>query len=225
MLVALVGAIVFVGLRRRPVTPADRVTGRKFVAALRNPAVLLVSLAGFCTYAVWTYLNTWMPTYGTEVLGIDLAAAGAATALVPLAGIISRPGGGWLSDRIGGRIVPVIAVSFLATSLLLALLSSAPSPTAFAVLLALTGGAVNLSVGLYLVYVTVLAGPATQGTSLSVLLTASQVGNLVAPVLGGWLIARVSWTAGFGFAVGLALAGLVAIAVVPSVVAHEGQPG
>ena len=157
-----------------------------------------------------------MPTYGPDVLGIELAAAGAATALVPLAGIVSRPGGGRLSERLGGRLQPVIVTSFIASILLLYLISVAPSPTAFAALLALTGGAVNLAVGLYLVYVNTLADAATQGTSLSVLFTFSQVGNLVAPVAGGWLIAELSWTAGFGFAVALAIVGLATILVAPA---------
>lgn len=215
-LLGLLGLVVSAALLRQPIIPGDRVTLRQFVTALRNSAVLLVSLASFCTYAVWTFLNTWMPSYGTEVLGIELAAAGAATALVPLAGMLSRPGGGWLSERLGGRLQPVIVASFLTSILLISLLRAAPSPTTFAVLLALTGGAVNLAVGLYLVYVNLLADASVQGTSLSVLLTFSQVGNLVAPIVGGWLIADVSWTAGFGFAVGLAIVGLVTILVVPT---------
>ena len=222
-LVALVGLGVFLVALRRPVGAADRVTPAQFVAALRNGPVLLVSAASFCTYVVWTFLNTWMPTYGTEVLGIDLAAAGAAAALVPLAGIVARPAGGWLSARIGGRLVPVIVASFLATTVLLVLLSRAPAPTAFAILLALTGGAVNLSVGLYLVYVHGLADAATQGTSLAVLATVSQVGNLVAPVAGGWFIDRFSWTAGFGFAAALAVAGLVAVTLVPITARRSGR--
>lgn len=216
LVVATVGLIVFVAVLDRRIEAAERVTVRQFVVALRQPAVLLVSIAGFCTYAVWTFLNTWMPTYGTEVLGIELAAAGAATALVPLAGIVARPGGGWLADRLGGRLHPVIVTSFVASIPLLSLLSLAPSPSAFAVLLALTGAAVNLSVGLYLVQVSSLADAATPGTSLSVLATFSQLGNLVAPIVGGWAIARFSWTAGFGFAVALAAVGLVTILLVPA---------
>lgn len=216
-LAALVGSLLFLAFRPAPVTKTERATGAELLAALRNPPVLLVSFASFCTYAVWTFLNTWMPTYGNEVLGIDLAAAGAATALVPLAGILSRPGGGWLSDVLDGRLVPVIAASFVGTLGLLYALSNAPSPTAFAVLLALTGGAVNLAVGLYLVYVALLADESTQGTSLAVLVTFSQVGNLVAPVVGGWLIVSFSWRTGFGFGMGLAVLGLATILLVPSI--------
>lgn len=212
--IALIGLIISVALLRQPIRADGRVTVRQFVAALRNPAVLLVSIASFCTYSIWTFLNTWMPTYGNEVLGIELAAAGAATAMVPLAGIISRPGGGWLSEQLGGRLRPVIVLSFLASILFVSLLSIAPSLTTFVLLLALTGGAVNLAVGLYFVYVNTLAGASTAGTSLSVLQTFSQLGNLVAPVVGGWLIAEISWPAGFGFAVALAIIGLITILVV-----------
>lgn len=215
-LIAVVGLVVAAVALREPVTAAGRVSMGQFLAALRDPAVLLVSVASFCTYTVWTFLNTWMPTYGTEVLGIDLAAAGAATALVPLAGMVSRPGGGWIADRLGGRLQPVIVASFVGTLLALLLLSGASTPQTFALLLAASGGAVNLAVGLYLVYVNVLAGAETQGTSLAVLFTVSQFGNLLAPVAGGWFITRFSWTAGFGFAGAVAALGLLTVVLAPA---------
>lgn len=211
----LLGLILVLALLDEPVLTGGAISLPEFATSLRNPSVLLVSVASLCTYAVWTFLLTWMPTYGTEVLGIELAAAGAATALVPLAGIASRIGGGWLSELLGGRLRVIIAASFVSSIALLYLLSGAPSPTAFAVLLALAGAAVNLSVGLYLVYVNLLTPAATQGTGLSVLLTFSQVGNLLAPVAGGWAIDQLSWTAGFGFAAGLAVVGLASIGLVP----------
>lgn len=213
---ATVGYVTFLALLSEPIEAPDRITVPQFLATLRNPSVLLVSTASLCTYAVWTFLVTWMPSYGTEVLGFDLAAAGAATALVPLAGIVARPSGGWLSDLLDGRLVPIIVTSFLTSVLFLYLLSTAPSPVVFAILLALTGAAVNLAVGLYLVYINLLADASTQGTSLSVLLTFSQIGNLVAPVVGGWMIDQFSWAAGFGFAMGLAIVGLAAIVLAPS---------
>lgn len=214
-LLAVIGFLVVLALLRQPIQATSRITVRQFVLTLRNPSVLLVSTASLCTYTVWTFLVTWMPTYGNEVLGIDLAAAGAATALVPLAGIVARPSGGWLADRLQGRLRPVIGASFVTSIPLLLGLSVAPTPVAFAVLLALTGAAVNLGVGLYLVYVNRLSQEATRGTSLSVLVTVSNIGNLSAPVLGGLIIVQFSWATGFGFAAGLALTGLVSILLVP----------
>lgn len=210
----VLGLVAFTVLLRRPVEVDATVTIAQFLAALRNVPVLLVSLACFCSYTIWTFLTTWMPTYGTDVLGIELAVAGAATALVPVAGIVARPAGGWLSHRLGGRLSALIGVSFIATVPLLYGLSVAPSATAFAALLALSGAAVNLAIGLYFVYVNRLTEAATSATSLSVLSTFSQVGNLVAPVAGGWLIDGVSWTAGFGFVAALAVVGLVVVSTV-----------
>lgn len=219
------GLAGFLALLGPPVRPPGRVTVEEFLTTLGNRSVLLVSLAGLCTYTIWTFLVTWMPAYGTEVLGFGLAAAGAATALVPLAGIVARPSGGWLSDRLGGRLVPVIVTSFFASILMLVLLNQAPSPLGFAVLLALAGAAVNLAVGLYLVYVNALAASATQASSLSVLLTFSQVGNLIAPVAGGWAIERFSWSGGFGFAIGLAVLGLAATVLVARLADVEPRRG
>ena len=214
-LLAALGFLIVVALLRSPIESHGRITTQQFLDTLGNPSVLLVSLASMCTYGIWIFLVSWMPAFGNEVLGIDLRAAGAVAALVPLAAIVARPGGGWLSDRLDGRLRPVIGISFVASIPLLYALSIASSPVAFAVLLALTGAAVNLGVGLYLVYITILSEAATQGTSLSVLITVSNIGNLAAPVLGGWIIVNLSWTAAFAFVIGLAVVGLVAILLVP----------
>lgn len=88
--------------------------------------------------------------------------------------------------------------------------------TGFAVLLAFAGAAVNLAVGLYLVDVNALAELVTQGTSLSVLITFSQIENFTPPVVGGVGIEEISWTAGFGLAAVLAIADLITILVAPS---------
>ena len=212
---AAAGLLVVAAVHREPVTTASEVTVAQYLAAVRDPDVLLVSTMALCSYAVWTYLTTWMPTYGTEVVGVDLATAGAAAALVPLAGLLARPGGGWVADRLGGRLRPVVAASFVATAALLLALGEARSPAAFAAVLALLGASVNLAVGLYFVYVARLADPATTATSLSVLAGLSQVGNLVAPAAGGWVIEAVSWSASLWVAAGVAVAGLVALALVP----------
>lgn len=222
-IIGAAGLIGFLTLHPHPITAGDRLTIPEFITTLQNRSVLLVALTSLCTYAIWTFLITWMPSYGTEVLGFSLAAAGAAAALVPLAGILGRPGGGWLSELLNGRLRPVIIASFLTTIPLLYFLNSAPTPVLFLILLALTGAAVNLTVGLYLAYIDSLAALASRGTSLSVLLTFSQVGNLLAPVVSGWMITEFSWAGGFGFAIGLAIVGLGTIMLVPT--AHTATPG
>lgn len=215
---ATVGFLVVLVFLRQPVPAAGAIRVSRLARTVGNRNVVLVSAASLCTYAMWTFLLTWMPAYGTDVLGIDLAAAGAATALVPLAGIVARPSGGWLSDVLGGRVRPIVGVSFAAALLFLLALSRAGTPVTYAVLLALTGAAVNLAVGLYFVSIHRVTDAETRGTGLSVLITFSQVGNLLAPVLGGWVIVAFSWTAAFAVAAGFAVVGLLVTALLPGTV-------
>lgn len=207
--VIALGLLVLLATLRRPVEPqGPPATPQDVLRALRAPGVLLVSLAGLSTYFIWTYLNTWMPTYGTEVVGVGLVAAGAASALVPIAGIAARPTGGWLAQHLPGSLTRIIAGAFLAVVPLVLALHIVPNGVAFALLLAFAGFAVNLPVGLYFLQVQELATEGTGATSLAVLATFSQVGNLVAPATGGWLIEHVSWSASFLAVVGAAVLGL-----------------
>lgn len=193
---------------REPVVSDEHVSLARFARTLRNPTILTVSLAAACSYALFVFFNSWMPTYATEVLSIELAAAGAATALLPFAGIVARPGGGWISDRLDGRRRPVIVASFLLSLPVIFGISLVASPGGFAILMVSAGASVQLAIGVYYVYVSELAEPGTTGTCLAMVTSISTMGSLVAPVLAGWLIDTVSWTAGYGFAVLLAVGGI-----------------
>ena len=212
---ALVGfPLLYLGLDG-PVHGGSSASLADLVATLRDPAILTLSAVSACTYALFLFLNSWMPTYATEVLGIDLAAAGAAAALIPLTGVVARPGGGWLAARLGNRPRPVIVGSLACSLVVVAALAFAATPGRFPALLLLAGLFPQFSIGLYYVYAGELADDGTTGTALALLTTVSTTGSLVAPVVAGWLIDAISWTAGFGFAALVGLAGLGAIFRVP----------
>lgn len=193
---------------RDPIRSHDAVSLAQFGRTLRNPTILAVSLASACSFALFLFFNSWMPTYATEELGVSLAAAGSAAALVPFAGIVARPGGGWISDRIDGRRRPVIVASFVLSLPLVVAVSVVTSSLTFAALMLLTGASIQLAIGVYYVYVSELAEPGTRGTCLAMVTSASTLGALVAPAAGGWLIGNVSWAAGYAFAVLVGLAGI-----------------
>ena len=157
----------------------------------QNGTVLLVSVSSFCAYSLFVFFNSWMPTYATEELGISIAAAGSAAALVPFAGIVARPGGGWISDRIEGRRRPVIVASFVLSLPLIVAISVATSPLAFAGLMLLTGASIQLAIGVYYVYASELAEPGTRGTCLAMVTSMSTFGALVAPAVG---VAVLLWS-------------------------------
>jgi MFS family permease len=148
------------------------------------------------------------------VVSLDLATAGAMTALVPAMGLLARPGGGWLSDRIGGRRRPVLVGTFLLVLPALLAVTAVSSLLGYGAVLVLAGVGSQLGTGVFYVYVGELSAEATRGTGLAVLTTLSISGALTAPVFTGWLIERFSWDVAFGFGAGLAVVGIVAVLLV-----------
>mgnify|MGYP003857399675 CR=1 FL=1 len=189
--VALLGLLLFGYTARKPIQTDTSPSFDGFVFALQNKAVLLVSLSAFCAYALYVFLNTWMPTYGLEILSLSLADAGFVTAAVPLAGIVARTSGGWLSNRIGRR--PVLAAGLLASFVSLVLIPLTHSVVLFIVIATCAGFAVQLGSGVYFVLTRELAASGTEATSLTVLTTILFTGSFSAGIGGGWLIETYSW--------------------------------
>ena len=214
-ILAILGIPILYFAAREPVRSDDAVSIAQFGQTLRNPMILTVSLASACSFALFLFFNSWMPTYATEELGVTLAAAGTAAAFMPFAGIIARPGGGWISDRIGGRRRPVIVASFVLSLPLIIAISVTTSSLSFAALMLLAGASIQLAIGVYYVYVSELAEPGTRGTSLAMVTSASTMGALIAPAVGGWLIGNISWTAGYVFAGLIGFAGIAFTIVAP----------
>lgn len=214
-LLAVVGLPILYLAIRDPVRSDETISFATFRRAIGNRHILIVSAAAGCTYALFSFFNSWMPTYATEVLAIGLGTAGAAASLVPFAGIVVRPGGGWLSDRLNYRRRPVIALSFLLVLPVTVGITLAVTAGQFAVGMLFAGGSVQLAIGVYYVFITELAAPETTGTSLAMMTAISTLGALIAPVAGGWLIESISWSAGYGFAILIALLGVGMIYQVP----------
>lgn len=221
--IAVLGAVLFWAVAAEPIRSAQAPTVGEFARALGNRSVVLVALSAAAVYALYLFLNTWVPTYGTEVLSLPLSAAGFVTALVPLVGILARPGGGWLSSYLGGRYRPVLVGGLLLGFGLLIVIPFAGSVPVFVVLLGAAAFAVQLGIGLYYVLTRELATAGTEGTSLTVMTTVAFTGSFVAPIAGGWVIAGYSWPVAFGAFAVLGALGAVVLLPVPEPVA--GSPG
>lgn len=213
VVIVIAGYILFRITTTEPIRSQGRPSITRFVRALRNRRVILLSLSAFCVNALYLFLNSWMPTYANEVLSISLANAGAVTALVPLVGVVARPGGGLLSDYINRRR-PVIVTSLLATLLLFLLIPRTGVASTYGLLLLVAGFAIQLSVGVFYVYTKELAEPDVEGTSLTVLVMISFTGSLSSPIVGGLLVEAVSWEFAFGAFAAVGFAGIVFVALV-----------
>ena len=193
-----------------------RLSLEQFGRVIRHRGILLASLGSFCTYALFVFFNSWLPTYVVERFTLDLATAGALAALVPLSGLVARPGGGLVAERPGGRlrtvIVAAFAIALAALAGLQVLVSLALLPSVFL----LAGIGSQLGMGALLVSVTRHTEPETRGTAVALLTAMSMTGALVAPPAGGWLIDTVSWSAAFLACGLLAVVGIVAVLAAPT---------
>ena len=213
--IAVFGGVLFLLAANEPVRSGSTPSAAEFVRAVGNRSVVLVGLSEFAAYALYLFLNTWLPTYGTEVLSLPLPVAGLVTALVPLVGIVARPGGGWLSGRLGGRRRPVLAGGLLVGLVLLVGVPFADGMALFLLLVAGAAFAVQLGTGVYYVLTRELASPGTEGTSLTVLTAVSFTGSFAAPIVGGWLVAGYSWAVAFVAFAAVGLLGVLVLLPIP----------
>lgn len=209
------GYLVFRLSRPAAIRTSERISFEQFRLALLNRSVLLVSFAGFCTYLLYIFLNSWMPTYAAEQLPLTLGQAGAVTALLPAVGVVARPMGGWMSDYFGhSRRAVVIASLALALPAFL-IVSRAISILLFATVMLGVGFALQFGMGIYYVYARELAAPGVAATSLTIFTTVSFSGTLLAPPLGGWLIETLSWGPTFLVHICVGILGIVLLLLTP----------
>lgn len=186
-----------------------------FWRVLTHRAVWVVAGMSFVAYSLNLFFNSWMPTYLNAEIGYSIAESGLLVALFPAMGVISRPSGGIVSDRfLGARRRPVPLASFLLTLPLVVVLWAIETPVVVIAMLVLAGFFVQLGVGIFYTYIRELVDDHVAGSAIAVLSMASFTGGFTAPVIAGWLIEQTgSYLTSFGFAFGLAVAG-VALAVV-----------
>lgn len=206
------------GYRTAAIAETDRTAGLgDFWRVLTHRAVWIVALMSFVAYSLNLFFNSWMPTYLTEEIGYSIAQSGLLVALFPAMGVLSRTGGGVISDRLlGGRRRPVPLVSFLVTVPLVVVLWAIDTPAIVIVMLVLAGFFVQLGVGLFYTLVRELVDEHVAGSAIAVLSMASFAGGFSAPVIAGWLIERTgSYLTSFGFALALAAAGVYLAFIAP----------
>ncbi|WP_255150203.1 MFS transporter [Halorarius halobius] len=206
-LALFVGALQFVQRRERE--PTRSAVG-SFSQVVGSRSVLFGCVLAFAAYSLYLFMNSWMPTYLSQQFSISLAFGGLLASLFPAVGIVSRAGGGYLSDRfLGQRRLPVLRVSFLVAVPVTVLIASTSSVALIALLLVVAGFAIQFTFGIVYTYVQESVAPEVSGTALSLLGTAGISGAFTAPLIAGALIeATGSYTSAFAYAVAVAVLGL-----------------
>jgi predicted MFS family arabinose efflux permease len=178
-----------------------------FVRLFTDRAVWTLCGLCFLAFSLYLFLNSWLPSYLTQALGLPLAASGLLTALFPAVGVVSRTTSGLVSDRVfAGRRRPVAVLSFaVAAPAALAFVAVTDLAVVVAVVV-VAGFAVQLAIGLLFSYVAEVVAPDVRATAVSLLTSVGLLGAFVAPVAAGAIIERAGYRPTF------LLAGVVAAA-------------
>lgn len=189
--IACVGLIIFWPMSRgsghATGTPVPTLTDLGRVVT--NRRVWTVGLLGFLGYALYLFVNSWAPSYLTEDLQLSLELSGALVALFPAVGVLSRVTGGVLSDTLfGGRRRPVVLLSFLAATPIIAGFTIIRTIPVVVAALLVAGFAIQLCLGLVFVYVRELVEPAVAATAVAFLTSVGLAGAFIAPIAAGRLI-------------------------------------
>ena len=123
--------------------------------------------------------HTTLPTIQWVATGYTLALA----TVIPLTG--------WIADRFGTKRLYMVSIAlFICGSSLSGLAWSSGSIIAFRVLQGLGGGMI-MPAGMTIL--TRAAGPRRIGRVMSIIGVPMLIGPILGPILGGWLVADVSW--------------------------------
>jgi len=188
----------------------DQTTQQRFATVLRNRTVLLGAVVAFAAYSLYLFLNSWLPSYLTSAFALSADASGLLAAVFPAMGVISRAGGGVISDRLfGHRRLPVLRWSFVVATPVMVLLAVSTSIPALVGLLVVGGLVIQLTFGVVYSYVQEAVAPGNQGTALSILGSAGISGAFSAPVIAGLLIDLTgAYSAAFAYAIAMAVLGV-----------------
>jgi sugar phosphate permease len=195
-----------------------------FVALFTNRGMWTLCLLCFIAYDLYLVLNSWLPSYLSEGLGVGLALSGLLTALFPAVGIVARTASGGISDRLfDGRRRPVAVLAFaVATPGVLGLAVTTHVGTVVGLVVA-AGLGVQLVIGLLFSYVTEVVASEVRTTAVSLLTAAGLAGAGIAPVVAGGLIERVGYRSTFLLAGVVAAVGVLVAWWAPE--PSDGSPG
>jgi predicted MFS family arabinose efflux permease len=162
--------------------------------AIRQPGIWLLAIAFGCfNFAIIGVIATYFPTYLKAVQGFDLTGASQITSIKMIVVIITAPLIGWMVDRIGSPR-RIMLFSFLALAGFMALpfsISGWMIPASM-VLLGVLAGAIPTCT---FASVPELVGQnAPAGIGMGVIMVGQNLGQLLGPVIFGWLVQSIGWT-------------------------------
>ena len=194
--------------RARPSTASGRAT-----AVLSTPAFYLLALGSMCSIAAVGGTNQHLKLFLSLDRGYAQSDAAQIISLVLAISIAGRLFMGWLADRMPVKYVMLLIYVLVAGSMPLLLIGSRATMYAFAIVFGLGLGGEYMIIPLMAGQ---LFGVEVLGRVMGIVLTADGVAEATAPMFVGYLRDHGgAYTAGFITLVATAIAGAVAIALLP----------
>ena len=203
----LCGIIIWILLRNIPVQTSQNTTIVEYISSvtnlLRNRKLLLVLIfaAGFS--GAQSTVLTFLPIYLDEDKGFQSVAIGLYLSLAQVGGILSQPIMGYVSDRLGRKVVLVPSMIILGLSFLGIPIAS--NGILFGSVIFVMGAFSFPLMALFLASAMDLVETGTQATTVSLVFGAAIVVSAFAPALAGILADNVNTESAFLFASVLAL--------------------
>ena len=189
----LMGIGIYLLVRAAP-SLASEATARGYFAAvrsvLRNTRLLLVLGTAACFSGTQIAITSFLPIYAREALGLSPTATGAMLSFLQIAGIGSQPVLGYLSDRVGRRLVQSLGLLGLTLGTLALYVSG--EGLAFYLAVGMTGLFLFPMMAIILALGMDIVGSAVQGTTASIIFGVGIVLAAVSP----WIAGRVADTYG-----------------------------
>lgn len=198
-----------------PPDPQDGRRKRPVWAILASPTIYLYVVMFFGLDIIGWGINTWMPSYLSEVRGLSISGSAILLAIPPTIGGIATMIGGRLTDRLGGHPRLVVAPAMLVGGLALLMMALSDSLTAFMIWECIGIGCFGLS------FMPVMSVPLKTlngrfaGSASGTINFGGQMAGVLAPVAMGFLVDHFSYTAAFMFPVAGAALTLVMALIVP----------
>ncbi|MFB6221261.1 MAG: nitrate/nitrite transporter [Halolamina sp.] len=218
--VGLLGVVLFLLSSRGRSLGVDAETPDRaaFRDLFSNRTVWLLSTLCFLGFALYLFLNSWLPSYLADGLGLSLSASGLLTALFPAVGIVARTVSGAVSDRLfGGRRRPVVLTAFLLATPGVAAFVLASAIPAIIALLVVVGFAIQTTIALLFTYVAEVVDPTVRSTAVALVTSVGLLGAFVAPLAAGAIIERVGYEPTFLVAGVVGAVGIVVAWLTPEV--------
>jgi nitrate/nitrite transporter NarK len=155
------------------------------VTVFAKPSFWIISLTQFIRLGSYYTFLAWLPLLLKEDFGLSIVLVGTAMSVLNIAGMISNPLGGVLSDRIGER--PVLAASFLLLAINVYWFTTGPSGIFLYAATFLLGWLINFSRSPSFTLIPRLFGVEAAGSLTGIHNTFASFGALCLPLLLGYV--------------------------------------